>query len=177
VSGSLWWSVAQFGLAAAVLLLGVVLGRRTIAPPGPDPQIAALRQEVRDVRQMVTLSLLQQQSASERLKGVTWTGRIDEPGGEVVTALLDVLMHDPNVNVRLASVDALRRFGQRESVRRGAVDALPHQKSPLVQIALIDFLVDIAGRESAATLRGLSQEPMLDQAVRDRAAWALQQVG
>jgi HEAT repeat protein len=128
------------------------------------------------MRQMVTLSLMQQQSASERLKGVTWTGQIDQPGSEVVTALLDTLMHDPNVNVRLASVDALRRFAERESVRRGAADALPRQTSPLVQIALIDFLVDVGGRESSTTFRGLSQDPMLDQAVRERAAWALQQV-
>lgn len=179
-SGSRWrlaGPVAQFGLAAAALLLGAVLGRQTMSPPGPDPQIAALRQEVRDMRQMVTLSLMQQQSASERLKGVTWTGRIDEPGGEVETALLEALMHDPDVNVRLASVDALRRFAEHAGVRRGVVDTLPRQNSPLVQIALIDFLVDLAGRESASALRGLSQDLMLDPAVRDRAAWALQQVG
>jgi hypothetical protein len=180
VSLSTWWPagpVVQVGLAAAVLLLGVVLGRQMLSPPGRDPQMAALRQEVREMRQMVTLSLMQQQSASERLKGVTWTGRIDQPGREVVTALLDALMHDPDVNVRLATVDALRRFAEREGVRRGALDALQRQTSPLVQIALIDFLVDVAGRESAVTFRGLSQDPMVDQTVRERAAWALQQVG
>jgi HEAT repeat protein len=91
--------------------------------------------------------------------------------------LLDALMHDPNVNVRLASVDALRRFAERENVRRGALDALPRQTSPLVQIALIDFLVEVSGRESAASLRNLSQDPMLDPTVRERAVWALQQVG
>lgn len=175
-----WWRsypVAQFGLAAATLLLGVLLGRQTMPAPGPDPQIAGLRQEVHEMRQMVTLSLMQQQSASERLKGVTWTGRIEQPGSEVVTALVDALLHDQNVNVRLASVDALRRFAGREGVRRSAVDALPRQTSPLVQMALIDFLVEVAGRESAATLRGLSQDPMVDRTVRERAAWAVQQVG
>jgi hypothetical protein len=173
---SIAWPVVQIGLAASLLLAGVLLGRQTQSPPPADPQIAALRQELRDMRQMVTLSLMQQQSASDRLKGVSWSGRIDQPGSEVVTALLDTLMHDPNVNVRLASIDALRRFAEREGVRRGAVDALSRQTSPLVQIALIDFLVEVAGRESTATFRGLSQDPMLDRAVRDRAAWALQQV-
>jgi hypothetical protein len=168
--------IAQFGLVAAVLVLGVVLGRQSLSPPAPDPQIVALRQEIREMRQMMTLSLLQQQSASERLKGVTWTGQIDQPGGEIVTALLDTLMHDSNVNVRLASIDALRRFAERDAVRRGAIEALPRQTSPLVQIALIDFLVEVAGRESTTTFRGLAQDPMLDQTVRDRAAWALQQV-
>ena len=128
------------------------------------------------MRQMLTLTLLQQRSASDRLKGVTWTSQIDHPGSEIVTALLDTLMHDPNVNVRLASVDALRRFADRDSVRRGAVEALPRQTSALVQIALIDFLVEVGGRESAATLRGLTQDPRLDHTVRERAAWALQHV-
>jgi hypothetical protein len=168
--------VAQFGLAAAVLLLGVILGRQTLSPPQTDRQIDALRQEVRDIRQMLTLSLMQQQSASDRLKGVTSTGQIDQPGTEVATALLDTLMHDPNVNVRLASIDALRRFAGREAVRHGAVDALPRQTSPLVQIALIDFLGEVAARESTPALRRLSQDPMLDRIVRERAAWVLQQV-
>ena len=35
------------------------------------------------MRQMVTLSLLQQQSASDRLKGVTFTNSIERPGGEI----------------------------------------------------------------------------------------------
>lgn len=168
--------VVQLALAAATLVLGVLLGRLTTAPPRTDPQIAALREEVRDMRQMVTLSLMQQESASDRLKGVTWTGRLEQPGGEVIAALLDALAHDPDANVRLAAVDALRRFGDRERVRSGAVDALSRQTSPLVQIALIDFLVESSGRESAPAFRRLSQDPVIDPTVRERATWALQQV-
>ncbi len=175
---SAWFAkpAAPLALAAALLLVGVVLGRETMAPARTDPQIAELRQEVRDMRQMIALSLMQQQSASDRMKGVTWTGQLDRPGGEVVGALLDTLTHDSNVNVRLAAVDALRRFADRDRVRRGAVEALPRQNSPLVQIALIDFLVDVAGRESTPAFRRLSQDPELDPTVRERATWALQQV-
>ena len=118
---------------------------------------------------MVTLSLLQQQSASERLKGVTSSSQIEQPGSEVVSALIETLRHDSNVNVRLASVDALRRFGGREAVRRDVVEALPQQESPLVQIALIDFLLEAQGPEAAGVLRRLADDMMLDKAVRDRA--------
>jgi hypothetical protein len=173
-------SFAQGALAAAAaLILGVVLGRQTSAPPAPatDPQIAGLRQELHDMRQMVTLSLLQQQSASDRLKGVTFTGRLDSPDNEVVTALVDTLMHDANVNVRLASIDALKRFAEHDVVRRGTVDALTRQTSPLVQIALIDYLIEMQGRESADAIRRLSQDPMVDETVRARATWALGKVG
>ena len=163
--------------AAAVLVLGVGIGRQTAPPPAVDPQLAMLRDELRDMRQMVTLSLLQQQSASERLKGVSFTSQIELPGSEVTTALLETLMHDPNVNVRLATIDALKRFAARETVRRGVMDALPRQTSPIVQIALIDFVVEASGREAADTLRRLSADPMLDKAVRARAAQKLEQIG
>jgi HEAT repeat protein len=167
----------QFAAAAAVLALGVGIGRQAAPRPAADPQLALLREELRDMRQMVTLSLLQQQSASERLKGVSFTTRIEQPGSEVTLALLDTLMHDANVNVRLATIDALKRFAARESVRRGVIEALARQTSPLVQIALIDFVVETNDRDAAGTLRHLLGDPMLDQAVRGRATQALKQIG
>jgi hypothetical protein len=136
-----------------------------------------MRSEMHDLREMVSLSLMQQQSASERLKGVTWTGQLDRPSGEVVAALLDALMHDPNVNVRLATIDALERFASREDVQRGTIEAVERQPSPLVQIALIDFMVKTNERGSAAALRRLSQDPQVNGTVRARAAWGLQQLG
>ena len=166
----------QFAAAAAVLVVGFGIGRQT-APPVVDPQLAMLREELRDMRRMVTLSLLRQQSASERLKGVSFTTRIEQPGNDVMLALLDALMHDPNVNVRLATIDALKRFAASENVRRGVIEALARQTSPIVQIALIDFVVETNGRGAADTLRGLAGDPMLDQAVRARATRALQQIG
>jgi len=167
--------------AAAILLVGIAIGRFVIpeaAPPADSAsEIAAMRSEMRELREMVSLSLMQQQSASDRLKGVTWTGQLDRPSGEVVSALLDALMHDPNVNVRLATIDALERFASREDVRRAAIEAVNRQMSPLVQIALIDFLVKTNERQSAPTLRRLAQDPQVNDAVRSRAAWGLQQLG
>ena len=139
-------------------------------------EMAALRRELHDTRQMVTLSLLQQTSASERLKGVSSTGHIDDPGADVIGALLDVLAHDPNVNVRLASIDALARFVDQPVVRRGVVQALSQRTSPLVQIALIDFLVQAKERTSLDALRQIAADPAQDAAVRGRATWGLEQL-
>jgi hypothetical protein len=132
-----------------------------------------MREEVRDLRHMVMLSLMQQQSATDRLKGVSWSEQIEAPRNDVVQALLNALMHDPNVNVRLASIDALERFGDRESVRRAAMDAVQTQMSPLVQIALIDFMVKVNERNSVRVLEQLTADPQVHETVRARASWGL----
>jgi hypothetical protein len=164
--------------AAAILVVGIAVGRQTVAePPAADPQIVELREEVRVMREMVTLSLMQQQSASERLKGVSFTRMIDQPGGEITDALLDALMHDPSDSVRLRTVDALKRFADQEGVRRATADALTRQSSPLVQAALIDFVVEINNRQAADALRQLSADPMVNQAVRARAERGLARMG
>ena len=186
----IWQRNVLQGLAAAALVvIGIGVGHYVIPRGGsafggtrPTPtdsaaEIAAMRSEMHDLREMVSLSLMQQQSASERLKGVSWIGQIDRPSDELAAALLDTLMHDPNVNVRLATVDALERFASEESVRRATVTAMDRQTSPFVQIALIDFMVKVKDRESVATLRRLSQDPAVNNAVRMRAVSALQQLG
>jgi hypothetical protein len=166
----------QLAAAAALLIVGVLVGRAMTPAAPADPQIADLRADLREMRQMVALSLLQQQSPSDRLKGVTWTRQIEQGDSDVITALLDTLRYDSNVNVRLAAVDALKRFAGDAAVRRGAADALVQQTSPLVQIALIDFIVEIGDRDAAATLRRLSMDPMAEKEVRARAAQGLARV-
>ena len=175
--GRFWHYGLQAATAAAFIAIGVAIGRETAPTPAQDPQIGEMRTELREMRHMVTLSLLQQQSASERLKGVTFTSQLDQPDTGIVAALLDTLKYDVSVNVRLASIDALKRFAGEEDVRRGAVDTLPDQTSPLVQIALIDFLIEMKSGEAAATLRRLSMDAMVDAAVRARAIQGLQQLG
>jgi hypothetical protein len=138
--------------------------------------LALVRGELHEMREMLTLSLMQQQSATERLRGVSGSAQIDQPGNEIVGALLDTLMHDSNVNVRLACVDALRRFSRQDRVRKGTIQALNESAFPLVQIALIDYMVEMKDKDAVDALRRLSEDSMVNEAVRGRAAWGLQQL-
>jgi HEAT repeats/Putative zinc-finger len=171
-------------LAAAILLLvtGYAVGRGQ-----PDQaarhenqvarqEIGELRGELHGMREMVALSLMQQESAVERLRGVSFSQHIDAPSGTVLTALLDTLTHDPNPNVRLATIDALREFAGQERVRTGLVQALSTQPSPLVQIALIDAVVGIRERRSVDVLRAIVTDQKTNEAVRERARRGLQQL-
>lgn len=180
------WRPASLGWVAglaAMLVIGVLLGRETVGRAGPSGvtpaglELAALRQELHDTREMVSLALLRQPSATERLRGVNWTERLENPGADVVSALLDTLAHDPNVNVRLAAIDTLARFADRPGVRTGAVDALNGSSSPLVQVALIDLLVQLREPSSRESLQRLADDTRTDRSVRERAQQALQQLG
>lgn len=175
-----WWPrepVFQFGFAVAFLAVGLLVGYSlTRNSSGGSGEVAQLREEVQHTRQLVALSLLQQQSASERLRGVDWSNRISQPDPQVLSALLHTVNYDQNVNVRLAALDALHPSAANQMVRRGLLESLERQKSPLVQIALIDLLVDIRDKEAANPVKGLMQEAGLNPEVKERADWALKQL-
>jgi hypothetical protein len=116
--------------------------------------------------------MLQQQSASSRLEGVSWSTRDPQLNPQVLSALLHTLRYDPSVDVRLAALDALSRHGRQPQVQKGILDSLPEQQSPLVQMALIDLLLEWREPDAAQRLQALQQIPNLNPIVRQRAEWA-----
>jgi len=175
------WSVFQWlrspvGAVAwslALVALGTYLGLQLGTAKSNSQDLAALHTELTNMRQMVALSMLQQQSASQRLEGVTWTRREGQLDPQVLTALMHTLRYDPSVDVRLAALDALSRHAGQPQVRKTVVDALQEQQSPLVQVALIDQLVEWRDTEAAPRLEKLRQMPNLNPTVRQRADWAI----
>jgi hypothetical protein len=172
------WSPLLARIAAAVLLLlgGAAIGYSLRSNQASVNEIAQLRGEVSNMRQLVTLSLLQQQSASERLRGVSWAVRAEPSDTEVFGALLATVNHDPNVNVRLAAVDALRPFAASRSTRDAVLQALPLQTEPIVQVALIDLVVELNDKDAAQELRRVVSSDSTDTGVRGRAQWALEKL-
>jgi hypothetical protein len=178
---SRWRRSVLAGAVAMLVVAAFLAGRFWPRPASAQDDLQAanlteVRGELREMREMLMLSLMQQQSATERLRGVSGSVQIDQPGTEIVRALLETLRHDPNVNVRLACVDALRRFSGQDVVRRGTVQALAESSFPLVQIALIDFMVETKDKDAIDVLRLLSEDSAMDEAVRGRAAWGVEQL-
>jgi hypothetical protein len=147
-----------------------------IGEPARTDEMAQMSSQVQNLREIVALSLLDRQSAASRLEGVSWSSQVDRPNQELLSALLMVLNHDSNTNVRLSSLDALERFSYDAAVGKALVDSLQQQDSPLVQIALIDSLVHIHNRAAAPELRKLTGDTEINPAVRQRAQWGLQKL-
>ena len=166
--------VWQFAAAAGLLLAGVLAGRY-LPPAGSagNSEMAQLRGQVESLHQMVALSMLQQQSPSARMRGVTYSEKIAQPDPQVLDALLQAVNHDSNVYVRRSAVDALQKFASDPDVARAMANSIPAQDSPLVQIALIDMLVQWNARDVAPGLARITRDMQTDEMVRQRAAWAL----
>lgn len=178
-----WWPANpawQIAVAAALLIAGLLAGRYALTPREMPAEMAQLKGQVEGLRQLVALSLLQEQSPSDRLRGVSFSSQIGRPDAEVEKALLQTVNHDANVNVRLSAVDALQKYASDPAVRRALGDSVMTQDSPLVQVAIIDLLVQTTDRVSAPGLKNMlgkiAQDAQMDEVVRQRATLAVQKL-
>ena len=117
--------------AYTTVLMAIALTGATLMLWLDHERLATAREELREAREMLTLALMQQPVASERIRGVTAAARLGDLRAEVAAALVDALLHDPNVNVRLACVRTLAPFNHRPERRAGIAEALLRERSPL----------------------------------------------
>ena len=141
-----------------------------------EGRYAGLTREVQDMRQELALSLLDRPSASERIQGVSYTEEVKRPSETTLAALFKAVDTDPNPNVRLAAVDALYLFRDQPGVRESLVKSLAVQSYPLVQVALIDFLVEVREARAADALKQLIAGGDLTPEVKARAEQGLKQI-
>jgi hypothetical protein len=175
-----WFTFRRPAFAASfsafLLLLGVGAGWfLTGARPGGE-KYASLAREVQDMRQQVALSLLSKPSASDRIQGVSYSAEVKNPNDTTLAALFKAVDSDPNPNVRLAAVDALYLFRDRPGVRETLVKSLSVQSYPLVQVALIDFLVEVRETRAIEALKKLIDAGELTPEVKKRAEQGLKQI-
>ncbi len=143
-------SVPRLAVAATLLLGGFCIGY--LMSPRAGGELTAMREEMRDMKEMMVLSMLERESPVERLKAVNLGAGMDEAGTRVTEALVETLNHDDNVNVRLAALDALKAYAYDSGVREALIRSISKQGSPLVQIALAETMVQIQARSSVEAL-------------------------
>jgi HEAT repeat protein len=114
------------------------------------------------------LALLENPSASERMRGVSYTSEIKHADKEVINALLATLNNDPNVNVRLSTLDALVQLANHPEVREGLIKSIAQQDSPLMQSAIADVMLKLQEKRSVKSFKELLKQKNLDQGVRDK---------
>jgi len=168
------FSSPAWRVAASVLLLvsgigiGVALRSRPQPPVVPD-QIAALRQEVKEMKEEVLFNLINDESASQRIKAVGYAESMPSPDQPVIVALVNTLNHDKSVNVRLAALYSLSRFADHHNVRDSLVASLGMQTDPIVQVVLINLLAEKRETRAIAPIRNILTNKKTIKEVRDAA--------
>jgi hypothetical protein len=117
---------------------------------------------------MMMLTLLEKESATDRLKAVSLTSDLDHASKKVTNALIETLNNDPNVNVRLASLEALYEYAGNPDVRVKLVKSISHQDSPLVQIGLAELMVALKEKSSVNELRKIMDEQSTPKEVKQK---------
>jgi len=175
-----WFTFRRPAFAALfsvfLLLLGVGAGWLVNGGRQGGERFASLSREVQDMRQQVALSMLSKPSASDRIQGVSYSADVKNPNDTTLAALFKAVDSDPNPNVRLAAVDALYLFRDRPGVRENLVKSLSVQSYPLVQVALIDFLVEVREMRAIDALKKLIEAGDLTPEVKKRAEQGLKQI-
>jgi hypothetical protein len=142
---------APFRIAAgvALFLAGSLAGALIFQHTGKrNAELADMKIEMQNMKEMVMLSMLKEESPSQRIQAVSYTDDLMEPDSKVLNALATTLNNDRNVNVRIAAAYSLARFSGRQQVRDTLVASLGKQTEPIIQVILMNILVEM--KESKA---------------------------
>lgn len=159
----------KLAFASITLIIGVFVGYM-IKPSTQQPtaEVNDVYKEVRELKEMMMLSLLEKESATDRLKAVSLTQEMDQASQKVTKALIETLNNDSNINVRLAALDALESYSKDPSVREALVRSIAHQESPLVQVALAELMAGLQVKSSVKELQKILENKNTPKDVKDK---------
>lgn len=151
-----------------IFVIGMLIGNWITPFQNYRGELSTLSTEVSQMREVMMMSLLDDKSATERLKAVNISTDIQSVDTKITHALLRTLNNDPNVNVRLAAVEALVKHASAPHVRQGLVASIATQESPLVQAALADAMIVLEERQSIDEFEQLLDQENLEPSVRTK---------
>ncbi len=158
--------------ACALVVLGFTFGERAAT----QRQLSELRVRVDTIGQLFEQSVLQKSTTGDRLETVLTAGATRKPDERVIDGLINSMAFDPSVNVRLNALNALYLHADQDVVRAGVLACLPRENNPLVQVAMIDFLVASRDRDAVPEMRKLITDEKTDVDVRESARRAVEQL-
>ena len=158
----------RFAFAALTLLVGLGVGYLLRSPAQKEQQIETLSHEISELKEMMMLSMLEKESATDRLKAVNLTQGMDQASIKVTSALLQTLNNDENVNVRLAALDALKPFTKDSQIREALIRSIANQKSPLVQVAMAELMVALQEKAAVGELQKLLKDSETPSDIKEK---------
>ncbi len=147
-------STLKIAAAISLLLMSYFYGKyqQSISV---EEEFSSLRDENLKSKELAMLSFMENESASTRIKGVSYLDEFSQPGEEILDAIIARMKFDENTNVRLAAVEALENFTSSTKVKEELVMALGIEKNPTIQITIIQILVAIQEKKAIKPIQNL----------------------
>ncbi len=131
-------------------------------------QITSLTGEIKQLKETLVVSMMQQNSPVERIKAVNMVAELGSADNQVIEGLLKVLNQDENDNLRLLSLDALIRYSAIPEVREGLISSISNQTSPLVQLRLAEIMLALKEKRAVPEFQKVLENEILNYNVRDK---------
>lgn len=150
------FTLPRWTIAAACGILGLAIGLLWPRSQPIDQSMTAMIEELRQNQLAMQVLLLQSPNASQRMKAVSMT-REFPPEGDTRSAWVKALQEDPSINVRMAALDVLTRKDNEET-RSLLLEAMSHQESPMMRMAMADLMLEWRVSESVPIIRNWLEE-------------------
>ncbi|NBC05131.1 MAG: HEAT repeat domain-containing protein [Bacteroidetes bacterium] len=161
--------------AAAIILVltgltaGLLINQQDSAS---DEQLAALQQEISQMKNSLMYGSVGQASASERISAVYSSSRLQQGNPQLDSEITDILIYtmnnDQNVNVRLAAAEALYKFRHEPRIGKALTNSLSKQNDPLMQITLIEMLVEMKQKSAVNEMQKMLLRTETQDVVKQR---------
>ncbi len=163
---SMGWLLSRLAFAMILIVAGFAGGY--FFNGRNDSDVEQLTAQVSSLKETVMLSLLEKESATDRLKAVSLTTEMDRVSQTVTKALFQTLNSDPSVNVRLAALEALAPYSKDGKVREELIRSIAKQESPMVQVALAELMGQLQEKKSVREFDRILKDDKTPAEVKNR---------
>ncbi len=173
---SLVWKIAA---ACVILFAGILTGlsiKDFRTANTSLEQLSGIKKDLKDVKETLMFSLLKDESASQRIKAVSYAEEMPDPDQQIIHALINTLNEDKNVNVRLAALYSVNKFSNDREVRDSLVQSLSKQTEPIIQIVLINMLTQKNETKAIQPIREIISRTNTNDEVKKIGKKALKQL-
>ncbi len=143
----------SFGMV--LLLIGVFSGSQM---GGSSDEIKVLTERMEEMQATMMVSMLEEESVIDRLKGIQISQELPKTNEKVANALFMTLNNDESTNVRMAALQTLEAYADDPAIREGLINSITQQESPLMQVALAELMVELQERKSIDQFKQLLEK-------------------
>lgn len=158
--------IAQFATLTLVFVLGFNLNQ-TPNDERNSEVYSGLQQDIASLTTVLAMSMLQKDSASERLSGVAYSRQTDLSNPLLVDQLIALLARDKSTSVRLAIINSLGQLTSFGSSEQQLFTLLIEEENLLVQIELCRLLLNYGSVDIKKLLTEQVNQQQLKPEVRE----------